>query len=460
MMFSSLKSRLWLTYTVIIVLILVAVGIGVLATLRNNPLLYRQPLIQLEEVARNTAARLSTTTDIGILTSEVQTAAVISRNRLAIYRSDGSLVIDSDELPGAQLELTLPLSDNNTGEVRFIKDIRGRYWIYTLKQIDHDTFLLAAIRQPRLPLLQLLREDLFKPLVRAGLYAMLAAIALAILLGNWVEAPLHKLAERAKAVSHGDAQPIQPEGPSEVRQLFIAFNDMTARLNASQQSQRDFIANVSHELKTPLTSIQGFAQAILDEKPTPAKETSQSARIILDEARRMNKMVLELLTLARLDAGILSSRKEMIDLQALLRNVLEKLSPQARSSGVRLEEELERVVEITGDGENLTQVFVNLIENAIKYSKRGGRVLVTCCQQEDRVEIHVYDNGPGIPATDQARIFERFYQTDKSRSGGPGRGVGLGLAIAKQLLTSMGGTISVESAPASGSDFMVKLPIA
>jgi signal transduction histidine kinase len=458
MMFNSLKSRLWLTYALIIVFLLIAVGVGVLVALRNNPLLYRQPLIQLEAVV-NTTALLSGTDDPEILKSQIKAAANKTGIRLALYQLDGSLVADSDDLPGAYIELVSPLIPSNIGEVRFTGDTRGRNWVYTLKQFGDHYYLLAATRQPRLPLQLLLRDELFKPLIRAGLYAMLAAIALAILLGNWVEAPLQKLASQSAAVSRGIAQPIPPEGPSEVRQLFSAYNDMVTRLNSSQQSQRDFIANISHELKTPLTSIQGFGQAILDQQPAPSGETSQSAQVILDEAQRMNKMVLGLLTLARLDAGISTPKKDAIDLQALLRNTLEKLAPQAQTAGVSLHEEFTEIPTLLADAENLMQVFVNLVENAIKYSNRGDQVWVTCCQVDRQVEVHVRDNGRGIPLEDQARIFERFYQADKARSGGPKRGIGLGLAIANQMVKSMGGTITVESELGTGSNFMVKLPL-
>ncbi len=125
-----------------------------------------------------------------------------------------------------------------------------------------------------------------------------------------------------------------------------------------------------------------------------------------------------------------------------------------------LDQDLDPVPEILADAENLTQVFVNLVDNAIKYSNRGGQVRVSLHQMDDLIEVHVRDNGRGIPLKDQARIFERFYQADKARSGGPKRGVGLGLSIASQLVKAMGGTISVESEPAGGCDFMVKLPVA
>jgi two-component system OmpR family sensor kinase len=458
-MFNSLKSRFWLTYTVLIVILLVAVGIGVLLALRNNPQLYRQPLTELEMVARSTTILLSENHDPVKMKYVLNNESSKTNTRLILFRADGSLIFDSDPLPGARLAISTPFKSSSPGEVRFITDNRGRDWVYTVVSVDNQSYLLAATRQPRLPLILLLRDELYTPMVRAGLLGMLLSIALAMILGNWVEAPLIKLSRQVSAVTRGDAQPISLEGPAEVRQLIGSFNEMVTRLNASQQSQRDFIANVSHELKTPLTSIQGFSQAILDQTTTTPDETRQSARIILDEAQRMNKLVMGLLTLARLDAGMNEASSESVDLAVILRTVMERLTPQAQSFGITLVDEIEPVPEILADGENIKQVFVNLVDNDIKYSFNGGKVILKCRQQGPEVEVHIIDTGMGISKQDLARIFERFYQIDKSRRGGEKRGVGLGLAITGQLIHSMGGSVTVQSEPGAGSDFMVKLPI-
>lgn len=251
-MFTSLKSRLWLTYALMIALVLGAVGIGVLLSLRKSPLVYRQPLTQLEAVVNSTVSLINTNPNATGLKSILKSESLKTKTRLAIYQADGVLVFDSDTLPGDRLTLSAPLDASAPGEVRFTDDLKKRGWLYTLKPINDQLYLLAAGRLPRLPLLLILRDELFTPFVRAGLLAMLLAVALAIILGNWVEAPLLKLAQQAAAVTRGDAQPIPMEGPTEVRQLSGTFNEMVTKLDASQQSQRDFIANVSHELKTPL----------------------------------------------------------------------------------------------------------------------------------------------------------------------------------------------------------------
>ena len=151
--------------------------------------------------------------------------------------------------------------------------------------------------------------------------------------------------------------------------------------------------------------------------------------------------------------------KASVDLNQLIRNILEKFQFQINLAGLNIEKELFEPLVIPVDAEKISQVINNLIDNAIKFSPKGGTIRISSLSDGAFGIIEIKDSGPGISARDQARIFERFYQTDKSRKGGQGRGVGLGLAIAKQIVLAHGGTISVESHPEAGSTFMVKLPL-
>jgi signal transduction histidine kinase len=235
---------------------------------------------------------------------------------------------------------------------------------------------------------------------------------------------------------------------------------MSQRVQASQQSQREFVANVSHELKTPLTSIQGFAQAVLDGAAQTPEALQQAAGVIYNEASRMNRLVMDLLSLARLEAGTADLQSAPVNMDLLLRGVVEKFTPQAQAAQVDLREDIHDVPGLIGDGDRLAQVFTNLVDNAIKFTPPGGQVTVTAQPEDGWVTVRVVDSGPGIAPEDQARIFERFYQVDKSRRGGTGRGVGLGLAIAQQIVLAHHGKIWVESQSGQGSCFMVKLPLA
>jgi signal transduction histidine kinase len=248
-------------------------------------------------------------------------------------------------------------------------------------------------------------------------------------------------------------QSIPISGPVEVRAVAQAFNSMSEKVRTEQQSQQDFLANVSHDLKTPLTSIQGYSQAIIDGIGSP----QQAAQIIREESERLNRMVVELTDLTRLQAGRLSMQTAAIDLGQLTTAVTQRLAIMAREKGVELDVSAPSMPEIAGDGDRLVQVVTNLVSNAIKFTPAGGKVTVRTQVRRGGVELSVEDTGQGIPEAELARIFERFYQVDKAR--GPQRGTGLGLAIVHEIIQAHGGTITVASAGENrGATFTVWLP--
>jgi signal transduction histidine kinase len=239
-----------------------------------------------------------------------------------------------------------------------------------------------------------------------------------------------------------------------VRDVAEAFNQMSATIQAEQQTQQDFLANVSHDLKTPLTSIQGYSQAIID---GATGDPVEAARIIHEEAERMNRMVVELTDLARLQSGRLTIQSVPIDLGRVAAAVGQRLAIVAREKGVSLTVDAPSMPEINGDGDRLVQVLTNLISNAIQFTPAGGSVSVKAQVRDGGVEVVVQDTGIGIPPDELPRIFERFYQVDKAR--GPRRGTGLGLAIVQEIVQLHGGSISAASAGENrGSTFTVWLP--
>jgi signal transduction histidine kinase len=229
---------------------------------------------------------------------------------------------------------------------------------------------------------------------------------------------------------------------------------MTREVQASQKVQQDFMVNVSHDLKTPLTSIQGYSQAIMDgATPDPV----QSAGIIYEEATRLNRMVADITDLARLQDGQLAMNRVDLDVSQIVQAIGQRLAIVAEKKEIDLQVEADPMPHVHGDGDRLAQVITNLVSNAIKYTPRGGKVRVKTQINNGGVEIIVSDTGIGIPKEDLPRIFERFYQVDKAR--GPRRGTGLGLAITREIVQAHGGTISVTSAGKNhGSIFTVWLP--
>lgn len=293
------------------------------------------------------------------------------------------------------------------------------------------------------------------PLLQSALIGLLVALVLATIISGTIAQPLQQLARATRAVAQGDyAHKVIIEGPPEIRAVAESFNLMTEEVRMTQQAQRDFLINVSHDLKTPLTSIQGYSQAIMD---GAVKDQHQAAGIIYDEAGRLNRMVSELTELARMQAGTIKMQTTAIDVGQMVASIAERLSVVAQKKKIALYTDIHPTPKIPGDGDRLAQVFTNLISNAINYTPEQGTIQVQVTAERGGVSISVRDNGIGIPQSELTRIFERFYQVDKTR--GPRRGTGLGLAITREIVMAHGGEVTVTSPGEGwGSTFTVWLP--
>jgi signal transduction histidine kinase len=319
-----------------------------------------------------------------------------------------------------------------------------------------------AVAAPRIRLatFRVWGDEFLRPILLAGGIALIVSILLSFLITRWIAAPLDHLAGASRAVANGDYdQRLQVAGPEEMQSLAQAFNEMVREVKASHQSQRDFVANVSHELKTPLTSIRGFAQAILEGAAADREQQERAAQVIRDESARLERLVKDLLDLARLDSGQTDFDFQRVDLNALLSAVVERLSVKAREASVSVRLDVPDFPALVGDGDRLAQVFTNLLDNAVKHSPRGGDVRVWGEVAGGWVSVHVDDHGEGIPDADLERIFERFYMVNKARPGGIDRGTGLGLAISQEIIRMHAGILSAQSKVGQGSRFSVQIPI-
>ena len=474
-MLSSLRFRLWLTYVLIVAIVIVIAGAAVVFYLVRNPVLDRRELQRLRLTANLLVQRNQILNSLDnpfsreYLGQAVRRADSATSARIAIYAATGEVLADSRANSATALPELSTLLTRDAKELTVYRDSQLRQWLYVLAPFETQYYLLAAAPRPRLSAMTLLRDELLAPFVRGALLALVLSLIMAFWIANWITRPLQRMADAARSMSAGKFQRISLQGPGEVQDLAKAFNQMGEQVQASQRSQRDFIANVSHDLKTPLTSIQGFAQAILDGAARQPAELQQAAGVIHTEAGRMHRMVLELLELARLDARAVNFERSRLEIGGLLQGVVERFGPQSSQSQVSLRfSAADDLPALVGDPERLAQVFANLVENAFKYTPGGGEIILSAQSSGNMVEVSVADTGPGIPAEQLPRIFERFYQTDKSRTRGSGGGVGLGLAIAREIIQAHGGTISAtnRNAPdaprwaqaAQGSVFVVRLP--
>jgi len=342
----------------------------------------------------------------------------------------------------------------------------------------HLLALAAPVQEVRTPW-----SEMLPPLALSALLALVVAGIAAFYLSKSVTHPLSDVTRAAEEIGRGNyRQSIPVRGTDEIARLAESFNHMAREVETARQTQHDFLANVSHDLKTPLTSIQGFSQAILEGAVTTPEGYRRSAEIINQESERMGRLVGDLLKLARLESGQADLAHRPIDLHALLSSRVAKLEPRFDAADLSLYRHIEDgLPPVERDEHRLEEVLENLLDNAISYTASGGEVRLTACAIEAHdgrpvigdagqaslprglvlgdgrwVVISVSDTGMGIPPEDIARVFERFYRADKSRS--TTEGSGLGLAIAKEIVTAHGGDIGVESEPGVGTTFVVALP--
>ena len=298
--------------------------------------------------------------------------------------------------------------------------------------------------------------------LRIYLYSVLGALVLSLafvwMMTERFVRPLRQMAAASHSFAHGDfSARVKVKGKDEVAQLGEALNNMAVSLSSVEMMRRSFIANVSHELKTPMTTIAGFIDGILDGTIPPEKQ-DHYMRIVSDEVKRLSRLVRSMLDLSRIDSGELKMNTVKINLTEIVGSVLvasEQRIEQKRLTITGLEE-CERQ-EIYGDYDLINQVLYNLLDNAIKFTNEGGNIDIRLSREQGKVQVAIRNSGDGIPAEEMPRIFERFYKSDRSRSLDK-NGVGLGLYIVHTVIRLHGGEIAVRSKQGEYTEFCFWLP--
>ncbi len=476
----SLRARLLLSYALVILVCVAIIFVALLFLLRDAPtqqrLITSRLAVEAVVIQRLIRTPLQNNVPSDQLIRRLQALDNRSDTRILLINGQTGEVLGdtSATLTGRNLfDLGRPQRSNNTLTGAF--DVDGEHWLYATSMLlnqGNPTAVVAALPyETTSPLRDPILLELLRPLAIAMVLALAVSIVLAIIVTRSVTRPLQHVAQAAQKIAAGDYNQTVPlEGPTEFKDVAVDFNQMAQQVRNSQQSQRDFLANVTHELKTPLTSIQGFAQAIQDGAASEPEAVRKSAGIIYDEAARMNRLVMELLELARIESGQIVMRSEAVKIDLLLRGVIDRLALRAQSGGVNLQTEIAAdLPAVIGDGDRLAQVFSNLIDNALKHTPQDGKIVIAARSLSGSsavrrgkpiggIEITVADTGSGIPPEDLSRIFERFYQIDKSRARSKEGSLGLGLAIVKEIVTAHGGTIHAESIVGLGTKFIVWLP--
>ena len=361
------------------------------------------------------------------------------------------------------------LGDSVTWGVVRIRDER---WLYagatvTFPRVDSEVriALLASDPSTLAALTEMVDALPLPALLLVGLLLGVVILGLSLWLAKSLTAGLQRVVAGTQELAAGNMDyrvPVDEGMPAEVVSLAQSFNQMADQVQRTRQAQRDFVANVSHDLRTPLTSIHGFAQALLDGTASDPEAQERAVTIIHNEAGRLKNLVNELLELARLDSGRLQLHARPVDLSELLTWLLDSYQQRFHQAQISLVRQLNaRPLTVSGDPDRLNRIFANLLDNALKYTPQGGTVTVSLAPIQEGgtawAEVAVTDTGPGIPREETAKLFERFYRLDKSRR--RDHGSGLGLAIVKELVVAHGGQVGVESVAGLGSRFWVRFPL-
>ncbi len=367
---------------------------------------------------------------------------LVAANRTIVFDSAGSDSIGTKILLGAQRKIDQ--GTVNEGNVV----ISGRDFIGAGVAIaprrDPDGAAGLVFARTVASINSLATGQVVPRLLGAGLAALLLALAIALLLSRAFARPLSELAAAAEEIAAGNyGARVGVTGRDEIGVVGRSFNRMAEAVERARATQRDFLANVSHELKTPLTSLLGFSQALLDGSLQTPAERTRAGTIIHEEAHRVLRMSQELLDLARVESGQISLHPTDVDLKALLEQEIEIVKPRAGERQLALDLRLPTSPpQVKADPERLHQIIDNLLDNAVKYAPAGTPVEVAVANGLMNVEVAVSNQVDQNPP-DPQRMFDRFYRGDPARSSAAG-GVGLGLAISRELAVALGGKLWAE----------------
>jgi two-component system OmpR family sensor kinase len=502
----SLRTRLVFSYILIIIVCLVVIASAVIVSLQSYR--DRYTTARLEDIIKPIYTQIRTSVSIVASTDRIWSSLEEQAEQSGIYilllDNTGDIVrqaipdaegaaaieVDSGELPARSVKAQQGQFTTTDGRTFLYSSLpTGRIFISSKSDATTTDAALTAERKSNVQESEIIKSDLavaseqvpeaqdtstistlaialprgqpigllltmIRPFLWAGLATLAISIIVAFILARSIFRPLQRVTHAADDIAHGQyGREIEVAGPKEVRGLALAFNEMSRQVKEAQERLRHFVADVSHQLKSPLTSIHGFARAITDGTADDGETVQKSAVIIQDESRKMMRQVDELLELSRMQSGQVAIAHDPVDLEELLKQCREIFIPRIEEKELHLAMDIPLLPQIYGDFDRLEQVFNNLLDNAIKNSPAGSEIRIEASKTADAVEIRVVDCGPGIPPEQIPYVFQRFYQAMGVRTG-----VGLGLAIAREIILAHGGDISVTSTPGEKTEFIIRLP--
>ena len=461
-MFDSVRTRLTLWYAAVLALSLIAFAVLVYYAAASISYARQDELLRstATTVASAYVQELEEEQSVAKANDVVLAQTVFPNRYVEVVDADGHVVAWSTNLAGHQL--TIParnLSEARQRGESFLVLNELRVSVVPLSANFSKQLGFAIVAEP----LSVIEEGLHR--LRRYFLGGVPLILLLASVGGYFLArkslsPIALMNQQTQRITAEDlsAQLDVANPRDEVGRLAVTINALLARLDAAFQEQQRFIADASHELRTPLAVLRGETEVALEHERA-SFEYKESLALIKDEAERLSRIVENLFILARQSVDAPSMMREMVRLDEVVSDCARAAQVLATQKGLRLKIAGSlREITLPGDDEMLKRMLLNLLDNAVKYTPAGGEITIAVGSQNGDAQIIVSDSGIGIPAADQPRIFDRFYRVDKARSRALG-GAGLGLSIARWIVESHGGSLSVESVPGRGTSFKVELPL-
>ena len=450
--------------------ILIVILCGALALIYTNHYMREKEgeLISQGEKISAAYARAYHTGDLSDLSYELQILETYMESGVVLVNQEGTIVLTSpgfDEvLIGDDMvydELTKKVMD---GEIVTHRIKKGEVFDTPMLMVGYpvtEGYLAGIFMCRPLPEIEASLMEMYQMSVVSLFFVALLGLIVSYLTVKHVAWPLVLMNRAAKVIANGDfEQRVKVHSDDELGELAESFNHMAESLQAHEKVQKDFIANVSHDLRSPLTSMNGFLTAMLDGTIPPEKQ-EKYLKIVLEETKRLSRMTQGIVELSRAQSSAILLEETNFDINGLIRSNIDLLEPQLKEKHARIRaiyDEEETMV--CGDKDKISRVLQNLLSNAAKFSPEGGTIEVeTTLQGKKKVLISVKDEGPGISQEDQKYVFDRFFKSDTTRNEDK-VGSGIGLAIAKEFMLAHGENITVKSEIGKGATFAFSLKLA
>ncbi|WP_088105423.1 sensor histidine kinase [Halalkalibacter urbisdiaboli] len=450
--------------TIISLLLVVLLPLGFVINQIVSSFYYGEVKNEIDTLSTRYASALSGSQN-AMMTSMIEMMADFSGQHLYIVDKTGE-VIGNANVPGLPLGSTIPdeeqalLSNGSTIGGEYEHAISGQRFlvsgtpIYKGNSFLGSVFVLSSVEN--------IDESLYRlrqMIILSGVGAFFLALGVTIVLSRTLSDPLVQMEHATRKIARGNLETkVAIKTKDETGSLAQAINDLATDLKRYRDTRREFFANISHELRTPITYLEGYANVLKKELYQTEEEKEKYLDIIEAEAKHLTRLIEDLFELSKLEEGKITLQEELIDIDEIIENVENRVALKATEKGLTLDiQRLEGTPFLYGDGLRMEQIIYNLLNNAIKYTDKGS-IKVSVNTTSHDVVITIEDTGKGMPKEDLPYIFERFYRIEKSRSREHG-GTGLGLAIVKQLVELQGGKIQVSSDLGAGTRFELMFPL-